>query len=68
MQRRPVCFYCASVVDYDPIFAAPCDHEDCASAVFHGVCLMDWRDHRQEVFQRVQRWFQEHADRSESGE
>lgn len=52
IQHKAICFDCDAAVD-DPlqsVFAPPwCDHPDCASAVFHGVCLMRWRERRQEL-------------------
>lgn len=65
MQRRPVCFYCSTTIEYDPIFAAPCDHQECSSAVWHPLCLMDWRERREEAVKMFARWFQEHAARDE---
>lgn len=56
MQRRPVCFWCEEIVEYDPIFCAPCDHEDCRSAVFHGLCLMSWREHREAAIKEFRKW------------
>lgn len=57
IQTKPFCFDCDTPVASlaDAVFAPPwCDHEDCASAVFHGVCLMRWRERRDQVHQRVQ--------------
>lgn len=68
MQRRAVCFFCSTEIDHDPIFAAPCDHEDCSSAVFHGICLMDWRERREEAVKMFARWFEEHGGRRDRTE
>lgn len=57
---RPRCWVCRTVVEHDPIFAAPCDHEDCASVVFHGLCLMEWREWRENRVKAIQRWMDEH--------
>jgi len=49
VQSLPVCYRCSERVQ-DPVFAPPfCDHERCASAVFHGVCLMEHREHMDEA-------------------
>lgn len=48
MQDRPVCFQCNKPVETNAemVFEAPCGHPDHSSAVFHGICLFDWRDRR----------------------
>lgn len=48
MQERPICFKCERRVDHgqEPVFAAVCDHQRCPSVVFHGMCLMEWREYR----------------------
>lgn len=46
MQDRAVCFLCAERIDHSPMFAAPCDHPDCPSVCWHGIHLMEWREHR----------------------
>lgn len=47
IQDLPRCFGCSEVVEHSPVFAAPlCEHEQCASAVWHGLCLMEWREKR----------------------
>lgn len=48
------------MIEFDPIFASPCDHDDCASVVFHGLCLMSWREHREECVNQVRRWVENH--------
>ena len=54
MHRLPVCFQCERPIEYDPIYAAPfCDHDECGSAVFHGICLMEWRERRDTVRQQA---------------
>lgn len=54
IHERPNCFSCERPVDYDPVFAPPFDDSPTSiSAVFHGLCLMEWRDRRQEVMERV---------------
>lgn len=48
MQALAVCYECHEPVD-DPLFEAPCGHDGCPSAVFHGLCLMAWRERREAV-------------------
>lgn len=55
MQTRAVCFGCDEVIEYDPIFEAPCGHDEHSSAVWHGICLMRWRDHRDDF---IKQWRQ----------
>lgn len=68
IQDRPVCFECKGIIEHSPVFAAPCGHETCCSAVFHGLCLMEFRE-RQEHGDRfevvgvlVRPWMQEHTE------
>lgn len=58
MQDRPVCLRCAEPVPHDPVYEAPCGHEGCPSAVFHGLCLMEWREYRIGFVQRMRERFQ----------
>lgn len=51
MQDRPMCWVCPHPVD-DPVFEAPCGHDGCSSVVFHGICLMRWRETRDEQIAR----------------
>lgn len=62
VQERPRCFGCAERVEYDPIFASPCDHERCRSAVWHGLCLMSWRETREQIEAELKRWLREHTE------
>lgn len=62
MQTRAVCFFCYDAIDHSPVFESPCGHDSCASAVFHGLCLMDWRDRREEAIKMFQRWLMEHQE------
>lgn len=57
MQNRPVCFRCDEPVQTngEMLFEAPCGHETCSSAVFHGLCLMDWREHRDHIMESIRR-------------
>lgn len=61
MQDRPVCFQCDKSVETNAemVFEAPCGHEDCSSAVFHGICLFDWREKRS----KIQEYFKEMRER-----
>lgn len=72
MQDRPVCFECHDLIDQSPIFEAPCGHDECPSAVFHGLCLMQFRERREsgERFQIVgilvrRAWSEEHTENEE---
>lgn len=47
VQDVPVCFDCTDPVQTIPVYEAPCGHDTCASVVFHGLCLMHWRERRQ---------------------
>ncbi len=60
LHDRPRCWGCQKPVEYDPLFAAPCDHEECPSAVFHGLCLMEWREFREKRIEQIARWVAEH--------
>lgn len=53
MQDRPICFKCTTQVDNSPVYEAPCGHDRCSSVVFHGICLMEWREHREEFLRRL---------------
>lgn len=50
IQSVPRCFLCSERIEHDPVFAPPtCDHEEHSSAVFHGICLMEWRERRDAI-------------------
>jgi len=57
MQSRAVCFGCDTVIEHDPIFEAPCGHDEHSSAVWHGLCLMEWREHRDGIMKRWRQRF-----------
>lgn len=59
MQDRPVCLRCDKRIDHDPVFEAPCGHDRCPSAVFHGLCLMEWREARDQFIQRLRKRFEQ---------
>ena len=51
IQERPVCFDCEKRIDSnDFVFAPPfSDDPTDESAVFHPLCLMRWRERREEL-------------------
>ena len=67
MQERPICFQCDSAIqaNADMVFEAPCGHDDCSSAVFHAICLFDWRERRSKFMEYLkeirERWMREHG-------
>lgn len=72
MQDRPVCFDCTETIEHSPVYEAPCGHETCPSAVFHGLCLMQFRERRESAPNRfeviglvVRPWMQEHTENEE---
>lgn len=74
MQDRPICFECGEVITSSLVFEAPCGHDDCRSACFHGLCLMEFRDRRESSGDRfeivgliVRPWVQEHTENEERG-
>jgi hypothetical protein len=74
MQDRPVCFECTEpiVTNAEMIFEAPCGHSDCPSAVLHPLCLMVWRERRQDIEVRLEQirraWIEDHTgNESERG-
>jgi hypothetical protein len=65
---RPRCWLCVEIVEHDPIFAAPCDHDRCPSVVFHGLCLMEWREWREKRVKILEKWVAEHRQSEQSGD
>lgn len=61
IHERPRCWVCLETVEFDPIFSAICDHDHCPSAVFHGICLMEWREHREAQVRALRKWVNEHG-------
>lgn len=53
MQDRAICFQCTGEIEHSPVFEAPCGHEHCPSMVFHALCLMAWREHRDAVLRSL---------------
>jgi hypothetical protein len=67
MRRYPLCWECEEEVDTDPIYEAPCGHDDrCPTMVWHGVCLMSWREKRDEITRMLQKLANEHFKRGEN--
>lgn len=66
MQNRPVCFQCDKSIETNSemVFESPCGHDECSSAVFHALCLFDWRERRQRMLDYIEnirrRWLEEH--------
>jgi hypothetical protein len=62
LHERPICYQCDSPIEENAeiLFAAPCDHDRCPSAVWHGLCLMQWREHREVLLERRRQWLSEH--------
>jgi len=72
MQDLPVCFECKTVVNHSPVYEAPCGHDTCRSAVFHGLCLMTFRERRESAEDKfevvailVRPWSTEHTESEE---
>ena len=67
MQDRPICFQCLGEIktNAEMVFEAPCGHRECASAVLHPLCLMLWRERRQEITEQLaqirKRWLEDHS-------
>ena len=68
MQDRPVCLKCTTTIEHSPVWEAPCGHDGCASAVFHPLCLMEFREQRESserfeiVALLVRPWSEEHTE------
>ena len=60
MRRYPLCWNCLEDVQSDPIYEAVCGHDDCPSNVFHPLCLMEWREKREEAIRQVMKFVSEH--------
>lgn len=69
LQEQPVCFFpaCGEVVDHDPVFEAPCGHPAHPSAVFHPMCLMGWREYKDDMEREIKRFVSEHEERDDDG-
>lgn len=53
MRRYPLCPECEQEVDTDPVYESFCGHDDCLTLVWHGICLMTWREKRDEAFKYI---------------
>lgn len=64
LQEHPVCFFppCMKVIDHNPVYEAPCGHEDCPSAVMHPLCLMEWREFKEDMEREIKRFIAGHED------
>jgi hypothetical protein len=62
MRRYPLCWGCEEEVDTDPIYEAVCGHDRCPSSVWHGLCLMKWREKREILDRAIERFVREHPD------
>lgn len=61
MRRYPLCWGCTKEVDTDPIYESLCGHDDtCPTSVWHGLCLMRWREEREEAFRKVREFIASH--------
>lgn len=60
MRRYPLCWNCEEEVDTDPIYESVCGHDDCPSNVFHPLCLMEWREQRDEAIRIINKFIAEH--------
>jgi hypothetical protein len=71
MQDRPVCFQCTEPIktNSEMIFEAPCGHGDCRSAVFHALCLFEWRERAAKfadwLNEMREKWLSEHSEHME---
>lgn len=56
MQDHPICFQCDRPIRDNPdiVFESPCGHDKCSSAVFHTVCLFDWREKRLRMMKEME--------------
>ena len=60
MQDMPVCFNCGERVGaIDAVFEPPCGHDEHASAVWHGLCLMGWRENCEQRTKRLHQFIGE---------
>ena len=62
MQDRPVCFHCVKPIETNAemVFEALCGCDEHVSAVFHAICLFEWRDRREEITRRIKQHIAEH--------
>jgi hypothetical protein len=69
MQDRPVCFSCIEEIETNAemVFESPCGCDEHSSAVFHAICLFDWRDRRKAIEERFRAWIASHRGEQEDG-
>jgi hypothetical protein len=60
LQDRPICWSCTNAIEHSWVYAAPCGHEDCPSVVWHGLCLMEFRENREHQQQQMAKFVEEH--------
>lgn len=62
----PLCFHCIEPIESMPVFESPCGHDECPSAVFHGLCLMEYREHGRANMRKFSRYVHELMQRAEA--
>lgn len=68
MHDRPICFSCHKTIERnsDMVFESLCGCDAHPSAVFHAICLFDWRDKRRSIEEHIrslrEAWIAEHGD------
>lgn len=69
MQDRPVCFTCVKPIETNAemVFESPCGCNEHASAVFHAICLFDWRDKRRSIEDRIRQMIADHRGEHDDG-
>lgn len=60
----PICFMCREALpSQDAVFDSICGHERCPTMSFHGICLMQWRERREEIIREYEEHIRtEHRD------
>lgn len=55
-----VCFMCQRKSKaVDAVFESLCGHEDCPTMSFCGLCLMQWREHREALVREYEEHIQQ---------
>lgn len=62
MRRYPICPGCKEEVDTDPLYESLCGHDDCPSMVFHPICLMEYREHREKMEALIREFVETHRE------
>lgn len=62
LQERPICFFpgCVEAIEHDVVYEAACGHPECPSATFHPLCLMKWREHKENMEREIKRFIAQH--------